>query len=91
MLAHLMNIERLCCFQGLVAYAHRQRYVALRANTKHPENGVKRRRFFFHPYLIGHVVLDIIRFCLRKPALANAPYEPRKPISAAYRLLPGRL
>ena len=31
MLAHGKNIEWLCCCQGPVAYAHRQRSVALRA------------------------------------------------------------
>ena len=36
MLAHLKNIEWLCCYQGPVAYAHRQRSVALRAKTKQP-------------------------------------------------------
>ena len=34
MLAHLKNKEWLCCCQGPVAYAHRQRSVALRAKTK---------------------------------------------------------
>ena len=53
MLAHLMNIERLRCCPGPAAYEHWQRYIALRANTKHPENGVKRRRFFFHPFSSG--------------------------------------
>ena len=33
MLAHLKKIEWLCCCQGPVAYAHRQRSVALRAKT----------------------------------------------------------
>jgi hypothetical protein len=36
MLAHLKNREWLCCFQGPVAYAHRQTSVALRAKTKQP-------------------------------------------------------
>ena len=31
MLAHREKTERLCCCQGPVAYAHRQRSVALRA------------------------------------------------------------
>ena len=37
MLAHLKNIEWLFCFQDPVAYAHRQRSVALRAKTKQPD------------------------------------------------------
>ena len=37
MLAHRMNTEWLFCFQGPVAYAHRQRSVALRAKTKQPD------------------------------------------------------
>ena len=36
MLAHLKKIEWLCCCQGPVAYAHRQRSVALRAKTEQP-------------------------------------------------------
>ena len=38
MLAHLKKIEWLCCCQGPVAYAHRQRSVALRAKTEQPED-----------------------------------------------------
>ena len=34
MLAHPKNIESLCCFQGPVAYAHRQRSAALRAKIQ---------------------------------------------------------
>ena len=34
MLAHPKNIKWLCCCQGPVAYAHRQRSAALRAKTK---------------------------------------------------------
>jgi hypothetical protein len=37
MLAHLKNTEWLFCFQGPVAYAHRQRSAALRAKTKQPD------------------------------------------------------
>ena len=37
MLAHRMNTEWLFCFPGPVAYAHRQRSVALRAKTKQPD------------------------------------------------------
>ena len=37
MLAHRMNTEWLFCCQGPVAYAHRQRSVALRAKTKQPD------------------------------------------------------
>ena len=34
MLAHLNNTQFLCCCLGPVAYAHRQRSVALRAKTE---------------------------------------------------------
>ena len=37
MLAHRKNTERLRCCPGPVAYAHRQRSVALRAKTKQPD------------------------------------------------------
>ena len=42
MLAPLKNAERLRCCQGPVAYAHRQRSVALRATTKQPGAGLRR-------------------------------------------------
>jgi hypothetical protein len=47
MLAHLKNKERLCCCQGPVAYAHRQRSVALRAKTKQPVADLRLQNFHF--------------------------------------------
>ena len=47
MLAHLKNKERLCCCQGPVAYAHRQRSIALRAKTEQPLADLRLQNYHF--------------------------------------------
>ena len=59
MLATLENTERLRCYQGPVAYAHRQGSVALRAKTKQPRAG----KTFINPGTVPGFSLEDLERC----------------------------